>query len=356
MAMTAPSYETDALIIGAGPVGLYQSFQLGLLGMRCHIVDALPHVGGQCAELYPDKPIYDIPGIPVCTGLELIERLQQQIRPFAHPIHLGQLVNGLTPSTGAWLCSTDKGLKFQAKVVVIAAGVGAFVPKTLKLDGAESFLGQQFHYHFESIKPNKDMRVVVFGGDELALSWAIQLAELDTAYRPNSISLLYRREVLSASADTLAKFSALRQAGRVTQYTGQPTQLQADANGQLAQLCFTAPEGSAHCVSASTVLAATGLSPKLGPIADWGLAMHTKQLVIDPATSQTSQAGIFAVGDINTYPGKKKLIACGFHECIMAAYAAAELVTPGETGSLQYTTSSALLQRRLGLTPSIRSE
>ena len=343
--------ETDALIIGAGPVGLYQAFQLGLLGMQCHIVDALPHVGGQCAELYPDKPIYDIPGIPVCTGLELIDRLQQQIKPFAPAIHLGQLVNGLEHQPAGWRATTDQGLNIVAKVVVIGAGVGAFVPKTIPLEGAETFLGQQFHYSFSSNKSIQDKRIVVLGGDDLALDWVLRLAALDCGQQARSISLLYRRETLAASANAIARLDALRLAGRVSQHVGQPTHLLAGQSGQLAQLRYTAINGASQTLDADWVLAATGLSPKLGPLATWGLDMDRKQLVVNPATCQTAQTGLFAVGDINTYPGKKKLIACGFHECVMAAFAAAEVVMPGQTGPLQYTTSSALLQGRLGLTP-----
>jgi thioredoxin reductase (NADPH) len=341
--------ETDALIIGAGPVGLYQAFQLGLLGLRCHIIDALPHVGGQCAELYPDKPIYDIPGIPVCTGLELIERLQQQILPFAPPLHLGHLVNGLAPQPNGWRVTTDRGLNIVAKVVVIAAGVGAFVPKTLKIEGADRHAGLQLHYRMEDPSRFVGQRITVLGGDELALDWAVRLTEQPVGHQPQSVDLLYRRDVLSATPELLSRFENLRHKKRITQHVGQPTRLVSVESGQMGSIDYMTPDGHLQTLAADTVLAATGLSPKLGPIANWGLVLDHKQLVVNPATCETAHVGLFAVGDVITYPGKKKLIACGFHECVMTAYAVAEIVIPGQTGPLQYTTSSALLQQRLKL-------
>jgi thioredoxin reductase (NADPH) len=342
--------DTDALIIGAGPVGLYQAFQLGLLGLRVHLVDALPHVGGQCAELYPDKPLYDIPGLAVCTGQELVAALALQLRPFAPTLHLGQLVQRVARQPDhRWQVSTNQGQSIVARVVVIAAGIGAFVPRALKVEGADTLVGKQLFYQLDSLATYAGQHVVVVGGDELALSWVMRLAGQPPEHRPRHISLLHRRAVLTAPADLLRQFDALCQAGRTSLVVGQPTRLTPATGTQAGSLEIAAPEGSPGALAADAVLAATGLSPQLGPLAGWGLALERKQLVVDPATCATDQPGVFAVGDINTYPGKKKLIVCGFHESVMAAYAAAAIVHPDVAQPLLYTTTSTLLHQRLGV-------
>jgi thioredoxin reductase (NADPH) len=349
--MTAPApIETDALVIGAGPVGLWQVFQLGLQDIRCHVVDALPHAGGQPGELYPDKPIYDIPGIPVCTGRELVQRLQEQVRPFAPAMHLGQAVTTLQREIdGRWALQTSGGQAFVARTVFVAAGVGAFQPKRLKLDGIEAFEPGQVQHRLDDPLAFAGQRVLVHGGDDLAIDWALRL--LDSATPPAHLSLLHRRDVLQ-SDDTLAlqRVRAAIDDGRIELVVGQPVGLRSEGS-RLTALDVLDPQGNATALHVDHVMVALGLSPRLGPIADWGLAMDRKQLVVNPASSETSEAGLFAVGDINTYPGKKKLILCGFHEATLAAFAAAALLRPDERVPLQYTTTSPRLHRLLGVAP-----
>ncbi len=349
--MTAPApIETDALVIGAGPVGLWQVFQLGLQDIRCHVVDALPHTGGQPAELYPDKPIYDIPGIPVCSGRELVQRLEQQIRPFAPAMHLGQSVTGLQKTAdGRWALRTSAQQAFLARAVFIAAGVGAFQPKRLKLDGIEAFEPAQVQHRLDDAAAFAGRKLVVHGGDDLAVEWALRL--LDSASPPAHLSLLHRREVLQ-SDDTVAlqRVRAAIEDGRIALVVGQPVGLRSEG-ARLTALDVLDPQGSTHALPLDQLLVALGLSPRLGPIADWGLAMERKQLLVKPESCETSEAGLFAVGDINTYPGKKKLILCGFHEATLAAFAAAALLRPEERVPLQYTTTSARLHRLLGVAP-----
>jgi thioredoxin reductase (NADPH) len=349
MSAAAP-IETNALVIGAGPVGLWQVFQLGLQDVRCHVIDALPHTGGQPAELYPDKPIYDIPGIPVCSGRELVQRLEQQIRPFAPAMHLGQSVIGLQKAAdGRWALRTSTEQAFLARAVFIAAGVGAFQPKRLKLDGIEAFEPSQVQHRLDDTAAFAGRRVVVHGGDDLAIDRALRL--LDCESPPAHLSLLHRREVLQS--DDTAALERVRAAiddGRIGLVVGQPVGLRSEG-GRLTALEVLSPHGSTTALPLDHLLVALGLSPRLGPIAEWGLAMERKQLLVNPSTCETSEAGLFAVGDINSYPGKKKLILCGFHEATLAAFAAAALLRPEERVPLQYTTTSARLHRLLGVAP-----
>ena len=345
--LPAPALETDALVIGGGPVGLFQVFELGLLGIAAHLVDALPHVGGQCVELYADKPIYDVPGLPVCSGRELVERLQQQIRPFAPGLHLGQEVNALQrQDEGRYLVRTSTGLAFRAKTVFIAAGVGAFAPKRLRLEGAEALEGRHVHYHAETLA-HAGQAVVVLGGDEAAVHAAVDLAEAGQAAR---VTLLHRRDAFKAPAAVLARLQALRDAGRIHVAVGQPMALQLHG-GTLTGLNILDPDAQTHTLPASQLLVRLGLSPRLGAIADWGLALERKLVPVDTARFETALPGVYAVGDINHYPGKRKLLLCGFHEATLAAFAAAERVFPGQPVHLQYTTTSPKLHERLGVTP-----
>lgn len=349
--MTTPApIETDALVIGAGPVGLWQVFQLGLQDIRCHVVDALPHAGGQPAELYPDKPIYDIPGIPVCSGRELVQRLEEQVRPFAPAMHLGQAVTTLhRADDGRWALRTSNNQAFLARAVFIAAGVGAFQPKRLKLDGIEAFEPAQVQHRLDNAAVFAGRRVLVHGGDDLAIDWALRL--LDSATPPAHLSLLHRREVLqSDDASALQRVRSAIEHGRIALVVGQPVGLRSEGS-RLTALDVLDPQGSTSALPVEHVLVALGLSPKLGPIADWGLDMERKQLVVNPATCETSEAGLYAVGDINTYPGKKKLILCGFHEATLAAFAAAARLWPDDRMPLQYTTTSPRLHRLLGVAP-----
>lgn len=339
---------TDVVIIGAGPVGLFQAFQLGLQEVSCQIVDALPHAGGQCVELYADKPIYDVPGIPVCSGRELAERLLLQLAPFRTPLHLGQQVESLAQlGDGRWRLQTSSGRVFLARAVIIAAGVGAFVPRRLVLDGLSAFEGRQVHYHAVELERLKDQRVVVQGGDEAALETALQLAGSGQCA---SVTLLHRNSKFKAEP---ALEQALQQAvaeGKLALRTGQPVGLLQSADGQrLTALELAVDDEHTETLVLDALLPRLGLSPKLGPIADWGLAMERKLLTVDPATLATDLAGVHAVGDICHYPGKRKLLLCGFHEATLAAFAVAARLRPEQRQLLQYTTTSPRLHELLGV-------
>ncbi len=343
--------DTDAVVIGAGPVGLFQVFQLGLHGITAHLIDALPHAGGQCVELYGDKPIYDIPGVPVCSGRELAALLLQQIAPFQPHWHLNALVSTLTPQPdGRFLLETSQGARLLARTVFIAAGVGAFVPRTLKVDGIERFLGTQLHYQrLPERLPIAGQNMVVHGGEEAAVATALAWAAQEPAQAPARITLLHRRDVFQAPAGQLRQLQNLRDAGRIHVVAAQITGIETQGD-RLTALQILAPDGTPQRLPLDLLVAALGLSPRLGPIADWGLAMERKQLTVDTEAFRTSVPGIYAVGDINTYPGKRKLILCGFHEATLAAFGAAEWLT-GRKQPLEYTTSSERLQRLLRVAP-----
>lgn len=340
--------ETDAVIIGAGPVGLFQAFQLGLQEVSCQIVDALPHAGGQCVELYADKPIYDVPGIPVCSGRELAERLQQQLAPFKIPLHLGQQVESLAQlGDGRWRLQTSAGRVLLARAVIIAAGVGAFVPRRVAIGGLSAFEGSQVHYYQVEAAKLEGQRVVVMGGEDAALETALQLAGSGACA---SVTLLHRNSKFKAEA---ALEQALQQAvaeGKLTLRTGQPVGLQQSADGQrLKALELAVDDEHTETLALDALLPRLGLSPKLGPIANWGLAMERKLLTVDPATLATDLAGVYAVGDICHYPGKRKLLLCGFHEATLAAFAVAARLRPEQRQLLQYTTTSPRLHELLGV-------
>ena len=342
---------TDALVIGAGPVGLFQVFQLGLQGISAQVIDALPVPGGQCIELYADKPIYDIPAVPVCTGRELVSRLMQQIQPFSPTFHLGQTLTRLEASPpGGFLAASSTGQHFQARRVFIAAGVGAFQPRSLPAAQSSPHEGRQVHYQC----PDHSLagqQVWVVGGDDAAMQAAVDLASRSAAQRPARIVLLHRRASLSAAPALMQQWQGLLATGAVQFEVGQILSLESaeTQDAPMVALQVMAEDGGIRREPADCVLAFLGLSPKLGPVAHWGLAMHRRQLVVDPATCETSQPGIHAVGDVVTYPGKKKLILCGFHEATLAAFAALPHLRPDEPPLLQYTTTSTRLQRRLGV-------
>ncbi|AVP58288.1 NAD(P)/FAD-dependent oxidoreductase [Pulveribacter suum] len=357
---SAPPQSVDAVVIGAGPVGLWQVFQLGLQGIAAHLIEALPHLGGQCAELYPDKPIYDIPGVAVCTGRDLVQRLTRQIAPFGAQQHLAQQVATLeVQADGRVLLATTAGVQLLARTVFIAAGVGAFVPRTVKAEGIEAFVGTQVLYHPDvagspdtspGVLSVAGLRIVVHGGDEAAVAAALACAERQGAHAPASVTLLHRRDAFQAAPALLARLQALRDAGRIHVAAGQITGVDAPAGGPLAALQLARPEGGSQRLPLDRLFVYLGISPRLGPVADWGLAIERKQLVVDTATFATSVPGIYAVGDINTYPGKRKLILCGFHEATLAAFAAAERLS-GDKVALQYTTTSTRLHALLGVAP-----
>jgi len=349
--MTATAIHTDAVIVGAGPVGLFQAFQLGLQDIRCHLIDALPHIGGQCVELYADKPIYDIPGIPVCTGAELADRLQAQIKPFAPTFHLNQEVTEVHRlNDGQISVRTSMGQHWVCKVLVIAAGVGAFQARKLAVNGAAELEGMHVHYRLGEASRFAGQDVVVLGGETSAVQAALQLT-LDTqpsAHKPKSVTLMHRRDVFTAEPVLLQAMRDAVASGKLQLQIGQPTAL-LNHDNQLHAVQVATPEGQTLDRPAQHVVAYLGLSPKLGPITQWGLAMERKQLLVNTETFATDVPGIFAVGDINTYPGKKKLILCGFHEATLAAFGAAAIVHPTRKTLLQYTTTSTELHRLLGI-------
>lgn len=340
--------STDAIVIGAGPVGLFQVFQLGLQGLRAHIIDALPHPGGQCAELYGDKPIYDIPAVQACTGNELVQRLLAQIQPFAPTLHLGQQVDTVQAlPEGGFLVGTAQGTQLQARAVFIATGVGAFVPRTLKLPGLEAHEGNQLRYRLDEGTSLVGQRVVVHGGDEPAVQQAIACATVPEALRPAHTTLQHRRDVFDAPPALLEELQALRAAGRIGVAIGVAGGI-VEEQGRLTALDLTTPEGTQLRLPLDLLLVRLGLVPRLGPITEWGLALERKQLVVNTATFATSVPGIHAVGDAITYPGKRKLILSGFHEATLAAFGAAEWLA-GHKLPLEYTTSSERLQGFLGV-------
>ncbi len=345
--MTVATIHTDAVIVGAGPVGLFQAFQLGLQDIRCHLIDALPHVGGQCAELYGQKPIYDIPGIPFCTGLELIERLQQQIAPFQPTLHLGQQVDSVERLPDMRLqVITSVGLTFHTPTLFIAAGVGAFVPRRMALDGLAAFEGTQVFAEQPAPERWAGQHLVVAGDGDSALQCCLDASQGSQAAA--SVSLLHRRDQFSASPELVEQMREACATGRMRFVAGQPTGLLTGA-GRLHALELLNPHGESEWLNLDVLQTCLGLSPKLGPVAKWGLAMERKQLRVNTENFGTSEPGIFAVGDINTYPGKKKLILCGFHEATLAAFGAVALLRPDEKSLLQYTTTSTLLHQRLGI-------
>ncbi len=338
--------ETDAVVIGAGPVGLFQVFELGLLGLHAHVIDALPEPGGQCIELYADKPIYDIPATKVCTGRELITRLLAQIEPFKAAFHLAQQVNVVEPQgDGRFRIETSAGTQLLAKTIVIAGGVGSFQPRRLKIDGIGAFENTQLFYSAPELATLARQRAVVIGDGDAALDCAIDLVQQQA-----HVTLMHRRDEFKAAPATIERVRQLRATNQLQFIAAQPTAI-TQADGRLTALHVAAADGTQHALPLDALIVLTGLSPKLGPIVDWGLALERKQLVVETASFQTSVPGIFAVGDVNTYPGKKKLILCGFHEAALAAFGAAAHVFPDRPLHLEYTTTSPRLHRALGIAP-----
>jgi len=340
--------ETDAVIVGAGPVGLFQVFELGLLEIKAHVIDSLAYPGGQCVELYPDKPIYDIPAVPVCTGQELTDNLLKQIEPFGATFHLGQEVTTVDrQDDGRFYVETSKGTQFLTKTIFIAAGVGAFQPRTLKVDGLAKFEGKQLHYRVRSPGDFAGKNLVIVGGGDSALDWVLNFAK-DGPNKAESVILIHRRDGFKAAPASVAKMKELCDAFEMQFIVGQITGLE-EIDGLLSGVKVTGADGVTRVVPLDMLLVFFGLSPKLGPIAEWGLDIERKQVKVDTEKFSTSTPGIFAVGDINTYPGKKKLILSGFHECALAAFGAAPFIFPDKKIHLQYTTTSPKLHKVLGV-------
>ncbi len=345
MADKQATIETDAIVIGAGPVGLYQVFQLGLLGIKAHLIDALPQAGGQCVELYSDKPIYDIPGIPFCTGQELIDRLQEQIKVLKTPSHFNQEVTLVQKRADGCFDVQTSQETFISKVIIVSAGVGAFKPRKLSLPGIDAYEGKQVFYKLGSVKQYAGQDIVINGGETAALEAAVTLAGI-----AKSITLVHRRDIFKAEESLIQRFQDLCTQGLIKVQLGQVTNFKA-TGVTLNSLEVTDFDGQTHDLRLDALLPLLGISPKLGAIADWGIDLENKQVLVDTEKFQSSTVGIFAVGDINTYPGKKKLIVCGFHEATLAAYGCAAHIYPGQAIHLQYTTTSPKLHEILGVTP-----
>jgi thioredoxin reductase (NADPH) len=344
--------ETDVVIIGAGPSGLFEVFELGLLGIEAHVVDSLPRVGGQCSTLYPDKPIYDIPALPVCSAQELVDRLLVQIKPFKPTFHLGHEVTELRPlDDGRFRLRTGKDLDLVARAVVLAAGLGAFQARPLRVPGAKAHAGANLHYRVTDKARFAGKRLVILGGGDSALDWTLEL--FDSAAH---VTLVHRREEFRAAPASVARMKALAaaQPERLAWLTAQVRGL-VETEGRLSGLKVEAAPGELRVLPLDDLLVFYGLSPDLGPIAEWGLDIERRQLRVDTEKFETSVPGIFAVGDINTYPGKKKLILSGFHEAALAAFGIQRRLQPEAKQYLQYTTTSPVMHERLGVTGKVPS-
>ncbi len=343
------SIEADVVIVGAGPCGLFQVFELGLLGLRAHLIDSLPEVGGQCAWLYPEKPIYDIPAIPVCSAQELVDRLMEQIKPFGAEFHLKQEVTSVAArDEGGFDLVTSTGNEFHAKAIVIAGGLGSFQPRRVHLEGIERFEGVNIDYRVLRKERFRDRDLVILGGGDSALDWTLELYGL-----AKSVTLVHRRDDFRAQPVSVARMKELAQNDptRMRYFIGRPTAYGA-CDGRLTSLAIKTWDDQDHVLNLEELLVFWGLSPNLGPIANWGLAIDKRQIHVDTEKFETNIPGLFAVGDINTYPGKKKLILSGFHEAALAAFAIHKHIYPDKKVLLQYTTTSPLMHKRLGLAAS----
>ena len=340
--MTEQRVTTDVVIIGAGPVGLFAIFELGLLGLKAHVVDILDKPGGQCAELYPEKPIYDIPALPVVSGGELVERLMTQAEPFEPVFHLGHMAEKLEKlDNGNWLLTTDDGMVLEAPVIVVAAGGGSFMPKKPPIAGIDAFEGSSVFYAVRKMEVFRGKHLVVAGGGDSALDWTLNLQPVAA-----SVTLVHRRADFRAAPDSVEKMRAMAAAGKIKFQVAQIAGLEG-ADGQLSGVKLKSPEQGEWVEPCDTLLPFYGLTMKMGPIADFGLNLHENHIAVDTEKFETSVPQIFAIGDINTYPGKLKLILSGFHEAALMAQQAFHYVHPDKKLRFQYTTSSSELQQRL---------
>lgn len=336
--------ETDALVVGAGPVGIFQVFELGLLGVKAHVIDTMRVVGGQCAELYPDKPIYDIPGIVVCSGEELVENLMEQIKPFDANFHLGEEVTEVEAvDDDHFRVVTDMGTEFRTRTVFIAGGVGSFQPRRLRQARIDAYEDKNLFYKVRDPGKFDGKNIIVLGGGDSALDWVVELAP-----RAASVTSIHRRDEYRGAQATVDKMMALAADGKVEPIIGQVSGYESDDDGVTAIIVEVGDEE--RTIPCDAVLVFYGLAPKLGPIAEWGLDINRKTINVDTEKFETSTPGIYAVGDINFYPGKKKLILSGFHEAALAAFAAKERIEPEKKVRLQYTTTSPIMHERLGIT------
>jgi thioredoxin reductase (NADPH) len=339
--------KTDVVIIGAGPAGLFAVFELGLLDMKAHLIDILDKIGGQCAELYPEKPIYDIPGIPYTSAHGLVDNLLQQIKPFGAQYHLNEMVDTVEKiGDPLFRVRTDQGKEFISKIVVIAAGGGSFQPKRPPIPGIEPYEGKSVFYAVRKMESFRGKRILIVGGGDSALDWTLNLAPL-----AKHLTLLHRRSEFRAAPDSVNKMMALVGEGKIDFVLGQVTSL-AGAEGQISHAVVKTNDGSSFDIACDVMLPFFGLTMKLGPVANWGFELKNNELIpVDTASFETSVPGIFAIGDINWYPGKLKLILSGFHEAALMAQKAHRYVYPDKKLVFQYTTSSTSLQKKLGVAP-----
>ena len=335
--------KTDVIIIGAGPVGLFAVFELGLLDMKCHLIDILDVPGGQCAELYPEKPIYDIPAIPVCTGQELTDKLLEQIKPFEPIFHLGQMAESIVKSeNGNWIVTTDSNVSLEAPVIVIAAGGGSFVPKKPPLKNIEEYEGNSVFYSVKKMEIFRNKNLVIAGGGDSALDWTLSLQPI-----AKSLTLVHRRDDFRAAPDTIKKMRNLVSKNKMVLEIAQLKEIKG-SSGNIESLAVKGDRGE-YDIKCDTLLAFYGLTMKLGPVANFGINLDRNLIPVDTEKFETDVEGIFAVGDINHYPGKLKLILSGFHEAALMAQQAFKYVYPERRLRFQYTTSSSDLQEKLGV-------
>lgn len=337
-------HKTDVIIIGAGPVGLFAVFELGLLDMKAHLVDILDKPGGQCAELYPEKPIYDIPALPIVTGQELTDRLLEQIKPFNPTFHYGQMAESLQKlDNGNWELTTSEGTVLEAPVIVIAAGGGSFVPKKPSLAGLEEYEGKSVFYSVRKMEQFRGKKLLIAGGGDSALDWALNLQPVAA-----EVSLIHRRDDFRAAPDSVNKMRELVASGKMKLHIADVKALQG-TGGVLSGVQATNKTDGDFVIPCDTLLAFYGLTMKLGPIANFGLNLHENLIPVDTEKFETQTRGIFSIGDINWYPGKLKLILSGFHEAALMAQQAFRYVYPDKKLRFQYTTSSSALQEKLGV-------
>ena len=336
---------TDAVIVGAGPCGLFQVFELGLLGLKAEVIDSIRQPGGQCSELYPDKPIYDIPAISVCSGEELTQRLLKQIEPFDYGIHLGEEVRAVErQADDTFRVETSGGKIFSAKAIVIAGGVGSFQPRPLRLPNADDFANSTLHYRVRDPAQFAGKKLAILGGGDSALDWVLELVDI-----VEHLTLIHRRDEYRAVHDSAQKMRKLVEGGRMDVIeNAKATAISGDSN-QVSSITIQPKDGDAKEIPVDHILVFFGLAPKLGPIAEWGLDINRKTINVDTENFETSEPGIYAVGDINFYPGKKKLILCGFHEATLAAFAIKQRIEPDKKVYVQYTTTSRIMHERLGV-------
>jgi len=335
--------KTDAVIIGAGPVGLFSVFELGILGLNTHVIDNLDKIGGQCIELYPDKPIYDIPGVPNCTGELLIKNLLDQIKPFKPEFHLNQRVNEIKKNDKLWRVITSENKIFETPNIIIAGGVGSFEPRKVDIKNAEKFEGKGFYYSVKDKSKFKDQIIAIFGGGDSALDWTLELSNI-----AKKIYLIHRREDFKGAPHTLSKIKEIARTGKIEIKTFYKL---TDVNGDLKlnNIQIQKNNETKEVLNIDSVIAFFGLKMELGPIANWGLNLEEKCILVNTKNFQTNEDGIFAIGDICTYPGKLKLILSGFHEGALAARECFARSRPNENYVFQYTTSSTQIHKRLGI-------